>query len=457
MKNLKYYQLVLGCQMNKSDAERLASLLESFGFQKTNNAKEANLICVQACSVRQSAVDRIIGHVGKWKKWQKERSKNNPLITLLTGCILSFDKKNFKKHFDLIIRTHQLTKKLPEKLSQVLSNQNFQLVNNQTCAFFGLEPKYSSNFQAFVPIQTGCNNFCTYCAVPYTKGREKQRLVADIIKEVKNLVDKGYKEITLLGQNVNTYQSQIQNASTESFQGKGQKSGVKSKQNINFARLLQIINNIDGKFWLRFVTSNPWDMSQETIKIVANGKKLCEYIHLPLQSGSDRILRLMNRNYTQKQYLKLIDQIRAQIPQVAITTDIIVGFPGESQSDFLETAKVMKKVGFDLAYIARYSPRPGTYAQKYFKDDVSDQEKKQREKKLEQIVSFSGLKNNQKYLGKIVDVLVEKLKKKNQALGKTRTFKTVKFKTDQDLTGQFVKVKITKAQDFGLTGQIMTA
>ncbi|HBH46690.1 MAG TPA: hypothetical protein DDX47_05010 [Candidatus Jacksonbacteria bacterium] len=539
MKSLKYYLFVLGCQMNKSDAERIAGLVECFGFTATLKPEEANLIAVVACSVRQSAVNRIKSRISGWNRIKKSRKAENPLIIILTGCVLPADRKIFAKQFDLVLDTYEVPERLTEALEESFGTKSFEnkqkcqfvipspvpkqvlgsgpslprpaspagrdpslysqkgfldspstrlgvarndntrsvpiltpLLNITSADFFGLAPVYSSNFQAYVPIQTGCNNFCSYCAVPYTKGREKYRPYKEIVQEVKKLVQDGYKEITLLGQNVNTYFDPALKDAIGARQKYRQWSAL-----TDFPRLLRLIADISGNWWLRFVTSNPWDMSEETIKAVADCERICEYIHLPLQSGSDRILKLMNRHHTQKDYLELIDKIRAIIPGVAISTDIIVGFPGEAEADFLATAKVMEQAKFDMAYLARYSPRPGTVAAKMMKDDISAAEKIRREKYLELILRQTALFNNQNYIGKEVEVLIESIKykvvsikyeedgiKNNEssikngnkmlAFGKTRTFKTVKFKTDRDCVGQFVSVKITEAREFGLEGEL---
>ncbi|OGY71642.1 MAG: hypothetical protein A3E05_00465 [Candidatus Jacksonbacteria bacterium RIFCSPHIGHO2_12_FULL_44_12] len=278
------------------------------------------------------------------------------------------------------------------------------------------------------------------------------------------MIDRGYKEITLLGQNVNTYFDPTLKDAL------GKRTRYREWNALtDFPRLLRTVNDIKGNFWVRFLTSNPWDMSDETIKAVADCEKVCEYIHLPMQSGSDKILKAMNRHHTQKHYLELIDKIRAAIPGVAITTDVIVGFPGETEEDFMEIVKAMQYVGYDMAYLARYSPRPGTIAERYFKDDVPREEKKRREKYLEEILRKSALKANKKYVGKEVEVLVENVKYQHPnvksiskseiqiiktAVGKTRTSKTVEIqsKTDDDLVGRVVRVMITAAREFGLEG-----
>ncbi|HCA66730.1 MAG TPA: tRNA (N6-isopentenyl adenosine(37)-C2)-methylthiotransferase MiaB, partial [Candidatus Jacksonbacteria bacterium] len=415
LKPLKYYQLILGCQMNRSDAERIASFLDTLGFKKTEKEEEANLIAVQACSIRQSAIDRIHSRIHKWMEIKKKRTSDHPLVTLLTGCVLPRDRKVFSKQFDLFIETDDVPKEFAQKLAILLPQFNFAYISEDrrdikskdvtSDDFFALKPNYTSTFQAYIPIQAGCNNFCTFCAVPYTKGRERYRPNKDIVHEIEHLIDRGYKEITLLGQNVNTYFDPTLKDAL------GKRTRYREWNALtDFPRLLRTVNDIKGNFWVRFLTSNPWDMSDETIKAVADCEKVCEYIHLPMQSGSDKILKAMNRHHTQKHYLELIDKIRAAIPGVAITTDVIVGFPGETEEDFMEIVKAMQYVGYDMAYLARYSPRPGTIAERYFKDDVPREEKKRREKYLEEILRKSALKANKKYVGKEVEVLVENVK-----------------------------------------------
>lgn len=474
LKPLKYYQLILGCQMNRSDAERIASFLDTLGFKKTEKEEEANLIAVQACSIRQSAIDRIHSRIHKWMEIKKKRTSDHPLVTLLTGCVLPRDRKVFSKQFDLFIETDDVPKEFAQKLAILLPQFNFAYISEDrrdikskdvtNDDFFALKPNYTSTFQAYIPIQAGCNNFCTFCAVPYTKGRERYRPNKDIVHEIEHLIDRGYKEITLLGQNVNTYFDPTLKDAL------GKRTRYREWNALtDFPRLLRTVNDIKGNFWVRFLTSNPWDMSDETIKAVADCEKVCEYIHLPMQSGSDKILKAMNRHHTQKHYLELIDKIRATIPGVAITTDVIVGFPGETEEDFMEIVKAMQYVGYDMAYLARYSPRPGTIAERYFKDDVPREEKKRREKYLEEILRKSALKANKKYVGKEVEVLVENVKYQHPnvksiskseiqiiktAVGKTRTSKTVEIqsKTDDDLVGRVVRVMITAAREFGLEG-----
>ena len=329
IRGMKYCLITYGCQMNKSDSERLAAVLDKSGHKPAAEIKIADLIVLNACSVRQSAIDRIYGKINQIQKLKKK-----PKI-ILTGCLLETDKRKFEGKVDEI----------------------WDIVD------FDLIPKYQPGEQAYVPIMTGCNNFCSYCVVPYTRGREKSRPVEKIIKEVKSLIKKGYKEIMLLGQNVNSYKSQA----------------------INFTKLLKILNDLAGNFQLSFLTSHPKDMSDELINIIANSEKVAKEIHLPAQSGDNTILKKMNRHYTVSHYKNLIKKIRRKIPNTKISTDVIVGFPGETKKQFQNTVKLFKEIKFDKAYIAKYSPRLGTAAAK-LKDGVSQKEKKRRWRILEEIV-----------------------------------------------------------------------
>lgn len=490
---MNYRIVTYGCQMNRSDSERIAAILDSVGCKPAASAKEADLLLVNSCSVRQSAINRIHGIIKNLKSQQRP----GLCKTILTGCVLESDKKKFADKFDLIIDIKELTKN-PEKLVEMLNSssgkQEFKTFNHTD--YFKINPQYRSNFSAYAPIMTGCDNFCSYCAVPYTRGREMSRPAKEIIAEVKWLVEKGYKEITLLGQNVNSYISKIPNYKSQ-ITNKSQNTNLKQtsaaakamvdKQNskqINFPELLGMINDIHGNFWIRFLTSHPKDMSEELIKTMAKCEKVCEYVHLPIQSGDDEILRKMNRRYTAAHYLELIKKIRQvydirinnchpefisgskklgkrkMLKQVqhdnflplAISTDIIVGFPGETKKQFENTAKIMEKVKFDMAYLAEYSPRSGTAAAK-LTDNVPILEKKRRKKILNDILKKTALANNKKYIGKIVEVLIEKVED-GFLFGKTRTFKNVRVKS-RIKTGQFAKIKITQANAWGLEGEIV--
>lgn len=425
---MKYHIVTYGCQMNYSDSERIAAILKLAKVIPVKNIKEADLLIINSCSVRQSAINRIYGQLINFRKIQKTGK------TILTGCLLESDKKKLKDKFDLIIDIKELTnpknnelKKLLKLLKPRASKQEFKAFDYTN--YFKINPQYRSNFSAYIPIMTGCNNFCAYCAVPYTRGREISRPAEEIIKEVKKLIKKGYKEIILLGQNVNSYRSSDKNSSSEALC----EGGSKKNKQINFPQLLKIINNIPGKFWIRFLTSHPKDMSSELIEIMAKSEKVCEYVHLPIQAGDDKILQKMNRRYTSAHYLKLIKKIKSaykkQKKDLAISTDIIVGFPGETKAHFANTAKIMREVKYDMAYLAQYSPRAGTAAAK-LKDNVSIIEKKRRKEFLNDILRKTALSNNKKYEGKIVEVLIENPPVggvNNVMFGKTRTFKNVRI------------------------------
>jgi tRNA-2-methylthio-N6-dimethylallyladenosine synthase len=427
---MKYYLFILGCQMNYSDAERLESVLNRQGYKKTRKESEADIIVAVACSVRQKAVDRIYGLANHWLKEKKKRK----LVTVLTGCILAYDQKKMKKYFDLILDISD-----SPKLPKLLSKYGFNNLNISTDKeYLRLTPKYISAYTAYVPIMTGCDNFCSYCAVPFTRGREYSRPQKEIIIEVKNLIKKGYKEIILLGQNVNSY---------------GHKKGKIYTDNKPFIKLLKAIDSLSGYFWLRFISNHPKDMTEDLIKIIPKLNKITPYIHLPLQAGDDKILKKMNRPYTVKQYLKIVGLIRKYIPGVAISTDIIVGFPGETKKQFNNTLKVAEKSQYDMAYLAQYSPRPGT-ASARLSDNVPKEEKRKREFNLNEIIKKTALKNNQKILNTVREVLVDG-QKDGFYYGRTKTNKVVKFKAEKNLISQFAKVLIIKAEPWKLTGEII--
>lgn len=338
MKN-KYFIFTLGCQMNISDSQRIAQKLDNLGY-KSAAEKGADLVIVNACSVRQHAVDRIWGKI---KIWQNANKK-----IMITGCVLPQDKKKLAEKNIVFFNI----KDLPKILKQ-----------SEIKDYFNIRPKMSGKI-AYIPIMTGCDNFCSYCAVPYTRGREASRPMKDIIIEVENALNAGFKNILLLGQNVNSYCKRTCGYNTKS-------------NNFDFIQLLKIIDEIPKDFQFNFISSNPHDMSEEIILTLAKLKKWPHELHLPMQSGDDEILRKMNRKYTSNQYLKLVLKLRSQISDLQLSTDIIIGFPSETKKQFENTVKICKKINFDKAYIAQYSPRPGTAAAK-LKDDVPKVEKKRR-------------------------------------------------------------------------------
>ena len=425
----KYFIITYGCQMNRSDSERIASVLENIGYKKASKIDEADLIVTNMCSVRQSAVDRVYGKIQNAKiKNQNEKSKCK---IILTGCILKKDRERLFQQVNLILDIKDL-QNWPEKLG--IKNQELGIKN-----YFEIEPKYSSFPAAYVPISTGCNNFCAYCVVPYTRGPFIHRPAEDIIKEVKELIKKGYREIWLLGQNVNDYRSGTTQIST------------RNNAEVNFAKLLEMINDITGDFWIRFTSPNPANFSDELIDIMAKSKKVTPYLNLPVQSGNDEILKKMNRNYTVQKYKNLVKKIRKKIPDIALSTDIIVGFPGEIKKQFENTAKLLREIKFDMAYIAQYSLRPGTTAIK-MKDNVPQKEKKKREQILTEILKKTALEKNKKYIGKTVKILPVGWEK-GFLFGKSFHYKTIKAKGLKTMLGQFIKVKIIDATPWGLLGK----
>ncbi len=466
MKNKNYHIITFGCQMNQSDSERIASVLENSGFKKTSLEK-ANYIFLNLCAVRQKAVDRVWGKIQNIKK--QSRVLGIKIKIILTGCILSEDKKKLEKKVDFILDINDLTKwpqiiKTLKSSSAKVTADRHQNIKTNLKDYLSVVPKYNSKFEAFVPIMTGCNNFCSYCAVPYTRGREKSRPVKDILNEVNKLIVQGCKFITLLGQNVNSYCSRIESRIKSNDSRIFEKQNLKKTNQVDFAELLKKINKIPGNYWLSFITSHPKDLSDELIQCFKTCKHLIPYLHLPIQSGSNKILKLMNRKYTVENYLKLIKKIKKINPDINLSTDVIVGFPGETKKDFNETAKIIKKVKFDMAYIARYSPRPDTAAVK-LKDNISLDEKKDREKILNNILKITALEKNKKLINKNIEVLVEN-KKNNYYFGKTRNFKNVRIIREnkklrkeeieeKKMIGEFVKVKITKANEWSLEGELV--
>jgi len=436
----KYHIITYGCQMNKSDSERIVTLLEETGYKKAPNLSEADLIVVNMCSVRQTAVDRVLGQSRKFAKLKK---LNPEFKTLLTGCVLKKDFKRFKEYFDFILPIKTL-----KKWSEILEKENYFFLPDQRelnfnknfdANYFQVSPQGKDNFLAFIPISAGCNNFCAYCVVPFTRGPLICRSHQEIINEVKQAVKNGAKELWLLGQNVNDY-----NSPTDSV--------------INFPKLLKQVNDIEGNFWIRFTSSHPKDFSDQLIDTMVNCKKVTEYLNLPVQSGDNKVLQRMNRPYTIEQYKKLVKKIRKKIPEICLSTDIIVGFPGETEKQFQNTVKLFEEIQYDMAYVAKYSPRAQTAAFK-IEDNISLQEKEKRYKILTKALKKTALEKNQRYVGKEGEVLVMEnitCKKKKAYIGKTRSYKTVKFQISasktRDLVGQFVRVKIIDASPFGLKG-----
>lgn len=440
--------------MNYSDAERIVSVLKLAGY-KTGREEEADLILVMACSVRQKAIDKIYG---KSKRWQKMKRRKPDLRLVLSGCVLPEDRKKLSKIFDLVFDIKEIDDlkrflNRNSKLPAVLSSGEGKIRNSGE--YLNILPSYNSPFRAYVPIMTGCDNFCSYCAVPYTRGREVSRPEGEIVSEVRSLIERGYKEITLLGQNVNSYSV-------------NKKDKIKNTKN-QFVALLKDIDKIPGNYRVYFYSNHPKDFSDELIEALPRLKHFPPYIHLPLQSGDDGILRKMNRRYNSAEYSALIGKIRKKITDVALTTDIIVGFPGEGGKEFQNTVELVKKSEFDMIFVGQYSPRPGTPSAK-MEETVAGAEKKERDRTITNILADRLSEENMKLVGKSLTVLIDE-KKDSTFFGRTDTYKVVelvgrdhpeqnegspKIKTDQPIKiGQFYNVEIIRASAWKLFGVVI--
>ena len=438
---MKYFLLPLGCQMNRSDTERVRTVLHGMGFTETDKEEEANILGVIACSVRQKGIDKVYSRILKWN----EMKQNHNCITFVSGCILPADRERFVKLFDLVFTMNELPD-LPDMIEQYGAfhmpiNRNVNPSANMD-RFWVINPDHLSEFEAFIPIQNGCNKFCTYCAVPYTRGREVSRKSEDIINELKELVDKGYKSITLLGQNVNSY-------------------GLDKKgEEINFAELLRRIGaygDASGKeFWVYFTSPHPRDMSDEVIEVISQYRCLGKQIHLPIQSGDDNMLQRMNRKHTLDDYRHIIHTIRRLLPEATIFTDIIVGFTGETEEEFENSRKAMEEFKYNMAYIAQYSVRPGAVASSWA-DDVPKAKKRERYHILTDELMKHSLVYNQGLIGKTQKVLVTGYDRKNGYLtGHTEGKIVIRFQSrDKSLIGQIVTVKVTSATALSIEGTLI--
>ena len=432
---LKYYIETYGCQMNEHDSEKIAGMLVKCGYTKADSKQDADFILFNTCCVREHAELRTFGNVG----FIKELKQLNPRLILgVCGCMMQqkdVADKLYKRFpfVDLIFGTHEL-KNFPFMLEKVLDNEriiNISEMNGEVIE--GLPVERTPGFSTFVNIMYGCNNFCTYCIVPYVRGRERSRRAEDVVNEVREVVALGYKEVTLLGQNVNSYYS----------------------EGVNFPKLLEMVNAVPGLTRLRFMTSHPKDLSDELIEAMAKLDKVGKHIHLPVQSGSDEILRRMNRRYTSSQYLELVSKLRSKVKDVEITTDIIVGFPGETEEDFEATCDIVRKVGYSNAYTFAYSPREGTIAAK-MPDQIAQEVKKQRLNKLNAVLAETIPCGNEKYIGFEGDILIEGVDHRAEPLlfGKLSNFKMVYVQGDEKLIGTMVHVKVDGLRFNSLFGHI---
>lgn len=435
-KGQKYFLRTYGCQMNVHDGEEIKARLESLGFTETDTIETADIVILNTCAIRENAHDKLYGFLGRCKH---EKEKNNhDLIIGICGCMAQEEnvvEELMKKHpyVDIVFGTHNIH----ELQDLIIRNAHKQEINVYSCegdVYENISYKRDSAIKAWVNIQYGCDKFCTYCIVPYTRGKQRSRHSKEIIAEVEQLVKDGYQEVTLLGQNVNAY-------------------GKDLTDELSFAELLEAVSKTNIPR-VRFVTSHPWDFTDEMISTIAKYDNIMPYIHLPLQSGSTEILRKMGRRYTKEEYLDLYKKIKKAVKDCSITTDIIVGFPNESDEDFNETLEIVNECQFDSAFTFIYSPREGTPAAK-LDDKISMDVKEKRLQTLNELVNKYSLQANRKYLGKIEKVLIEGTSEKdnNKVFGYTETMKLVNVTNAQDKIGQIIDVKITEAKSFSLDGE----
>ncbi len=443
----KYHIMTMGCQLNENDSEKICGMLEKMGYKKTENVQEANIAIFNTCCVRENAEDKLFGKLGELKR-QKE---TNGLIIAIGGCMMQEEHmvkkiKSSYPYVDIIFGTHTLHK-LPEDLYKVLQeNKRLEdILDIDGKIYEGLPIKRESNIKASVTIMNGCNNFCSYCIVPYVRGRERSRMPKDIINEIEALAKEGYKEITLLGQNVNSY-LRVERENNIPFE---EYKGVNS-----FATLLQEVNKIQGIERIRFVSPHPKDFTDDVIDEIAKCDKVCKLIHLPLQSGNSKVLKEMNRKYTKEQYLQLVEKMKERIPNLTLSTDIIVGFPGETEEEFEDTLDVVDKVKFEQVYMFIYSRRVGTPGDR-MTNQIPEEIKHKRFDRLKALVESQISENNQKYVGTMQKVLVEGKSKNNENMltGRTDSNKVVIFEGENNLIGTIQNLKIVSEHMWYLKGE----
>ncbi len=434
----KFYLKTMGCQMNEHDSETIIGILSNLDFVQTEETEEADLILYNTCCVRDNPVRKVYGHIGSFKPLKE---KNPDLIIGICGCMTQ-QKQELEKtienlpHVDLIFGTHNIHR-LPELLERVDKGERVIEVWDEAKEIVENLPVVRGNsLKAFVNIIYGCTNFCSYCIVPYTRGKERSREPEAIIAEVTKLSKAGYKEITLLGQNVNSY-------------------GKDLALDTDFSQLLTTLDSISGVERIRFMTSHPKDMKTNLIEAMANLSKVCEHLHLPVQAGSDSVLKIMNRGYTRDDYLKLVDKIKKSIPHISLTTDLIVGFPGETEEDFKQTLELVKEVGFSSAFTFIFSPRKGTPAAK-MKNQIPEDVKKERIYKLIELQNKISLQHMKSLVGATEEILVEDYNPETQLIsGRTRSNKLVFVPGTQDLLKKLVRVQITEGKTWSLHGKLI--
>ncbi|MFD2168437.1 tRNA (N6-isopentenyl adenosine(37)-C2)-methylthiotransferase MiaB [Tumebacillus lipolyticus] len=435
-----YFIRTHGCQMNEHDTEIMSGMLEEMGYRPAKDMLDADFILYNTCAVRENAEVKVWGNLGTLKPL---KAKNPNLIIGLCGCMAQEDVVRERirvthPHVDIVFGTHNVHV-LPSLIEQAHHSKEtiFDVWDAAHEGTIENLPKVrKDDVRAWVNIQYGCNKFCTYCIVPFTRGEERSRLPEDVVEEIKQLAEEGYKEITLLGQNVNDYGLDL--------------------GNVDFADLLELVAQVEGIERIRFTTSNPWNFTDKLIDTIARHKKIPNYIHLPVQSGSSQVLRRMKRGYTREEYLDLVNRIRTRIPDVALTTDIIVGFPGETEEQFQETVSLLEEVRYEGAYTFVYSPRAGTPATR-LQDDVTEAEKKQRLYRLNEVQDRISFEQNQKLVGQVLEVLIDGKSKTNAEVlqARSESNKLVHLTGADELVGQLVHVKITEAKTWYLRGEAL--
>ena len=432
----KYLITTFGCQLNENDSEKLSGITEKLGYEKTDIIEEADLVIFNTCCVRENAEERLFGKLGELKKQREEKGT----IIAIGGCMMQepamLEKvKQSYNYTDIVFGTHTLHK-FEEDLKKVIKERKKvrDVIDIDGEVIEGLPIKRNDKSKASVTIMYGCNNFCAYCIVPYVRGRERSREPEKILEEVKELAKEGYTEITLLGQNVNSYNG-----------GNGYK----------FANLLNDVCKIDGIERIRFISPHPKDFTDDVIEAIANNPKIARVVHLPLQAGNSKVLKEMNRKYTKEQYLELVDKMKARIPDVVFSTDIIVGFPGETDEEFEDTLDVVKKVNYEQVYMFIYSRREGTVADR-MENQISEEIKHKRFDKLKELYDSRVSENNKKYIGTMQKILVDGYSKNDKTIltGRTDTNKVVNFEGKEELIGQMIDIKITEEHKWYLKGEI---
>ena len=443
-KNLKYYILTMGCQLNENDSEKISGMAENMGYSKTDDILNADLVIYNTCCVRENAEEKLFGKLGEVKKLKEAKGT----IIAIGGCMMQekhiVDKIKKSYKYDVIFGTHTLYQFPRDLYNAIMENKKvIDVLDIDGEIIEGLPIKRNDNIRAQVTIMNGCNNFCTYCIVPYVRGRERSRDPQEILDEIKGLAQQGFKEITLLGQNVNSY-----------MRVEREKNICNSEIN-SFSKLLREVNKIDGIEKIRFVSPHPKDFTDDVIDAIRECDKVSKFIHLPLQSGSTSILKQMNRNYTKEQYLNLVDKMKKNIPNVKFSTDIIVGFPGETEEDFEDTLDVVKKVKFEQIFMFIYSRRVGTPADK-MENQVPEEIKHNRFNRLKALYEEMTEEINKQYINSVQNILVEGYSKTNDKYltGRTDTNKVVIFEGSSNLIGQSIKIKIISEHMWYLKGEI---